>query len=310
VVLPLQKISVPGHLYAAKSRGLYVFSGTKLTRLANGVQVEDPAVTPDGTGLAFAALGGQSSTIVLADSNGSNQRAITPSSAPEGALWAFKPSVSSDGQHVVYVTDRGKQPSSPQNLQPNDLGVWIYDAKTSQSRRLMFPVPYTGGDSDPVYRPGSADQLLFTTYLYGGQPPLPVSRLTWMSTRTGARVYLSPDGARNFEPTVSPDGQFVAFIHATPTTDDLYVMPLAASYLREPQPYPSDSAALLASGRVAQPVWSADGKAIAFLMLVNGSFDLFILPVSVSSGVHASGPAQEITHGSFLDADSRLAWAP
>ena len=310
VILPAKQVSVPGRLYTTKRRSLYLFSGTRLTRLLSGVQVEDPAVTPDGSHIAFAQLQGQSAQIVVAGATGLNAQSITPASAPEGSLWAFKPSLSSDGQHVAYLSDRGKRPSNPQDLQPNDLGLWTYDVVTKQSRRLVAPVPYTGGDSDPVYRPSMVDQLVFTTYLYGGQPFLPVARLTWMSTRTGSRIYLSPDGARNFEPALSPDGRFLAFIHATGTTDDLYVMPLAATYLRESQPYPSDSAVLLQSGMVAQPVWSPDGTAIAFLRLVNGSFDLFILPVNTAGPVHAGGPVQEITHGSFLDADSRLAWAP
>jgi TolB protein len=131
-----------------------------------------------------------------------------------------------------------------------------------------------------------------------------------MSLRTGATIYLSPDGARNFEPAVSPDGRFVAFVRARAGGDNLYVMPLAPTYVRESRPYPSESAVLIQSGIVAQPVWSPDGTAIAFLMLTKGSFDLFIVPVSTSGTVSAGGPAQAVTHGSFLDADSRLAWSP
>src|SRR6184192_415068 len=121
-----------------------------------------------------------------------------------------------------------------------------------------------------------------------------------MSLRTGARVYLSPDGARNFEPALSPDGRFVAFVRAGSGSDDLYVMPLA----------PSFAALLLQAGIVSEPVWAPDGSAIAFLMLLKGSFDLFILPVANEPTLHATGPAKAVTHGSFLDADSRLAWSP
>jgi len=47
-------------------------------------------------------------------------------------------------------------------------------------------------------------------------------------------------------------------------------------------------------------------------MLVKGSFDLFILPIATdpAGAIHATGPARAVTHGSFLDADSRLAWSP
>jgi Tol biopolymer transport system component len=310
VILPVKQVSVPGRLYATKGRALYQFSGTHLTRLLAGIRVKDPAVDVDGARLAFAQLQDQSSTIAVSDASGRKLRSITPASAPEGALWAFVPHFSDDGQRLVYLTDRGKQPSSPQNLQPNDLGVWSVDLGSGQSQRLAAPLPYTGGDSDPVFRPGLNDQLLYTTYLYGGAPPEPVARLTWMSLRTGARFFLSPDGARNFEPAFSPDGRRLAYVHAGAGSDELYVMPVATSFSREPRPDPTQAGVLLQSGVVSQPVWAPDGSAIAFLMLVNGSFDLFIMAVAPDGATQATGAAQAVTHGSFLDADSRLAWSP
>src|SRR5438445_8676754 len=145
VVLPVKQVPVPGRLYATKGRALYSFSGTDLTRLRFGPRVKDPAVTSAGDRIAVAQLQDQSATIVVSDPNGQNRQTLTPSSAAEGSLWAFAPGFDGAGQRIVYLTDRGKQPSSPQNLRPNDLGLWSYDLASGQSRRLVQPFAYTGG---------------------------------------------------------------------------------------------------------------------------------------------------------------------
>ncbi|MDQ6885456.1 MAG: hypothetical protein M3077_14665 [Candidatus Dormibacteraeota bacterium] len=309
-VVPVKRFAVPGRLYATRGRALYRFSGYNVTRLLAGAQVKDPAVTLDGARLAYAQLQGSSSTIVVGGSDGSGAAAITPPSAPEGALWAFAPAFSTDGRRLAYLTDRGKRPSSPQNLQPNDLGIWQYDVAAHRSTQLVIPAGYTGGDSDPAFRPSATEQLVYTTYLYDGVPLQPVARLTWMSTQTGRSVFLSPSLARNLEPSFSPDGKYLTFVRGGPEGDDLYVAPLSAAYAAEPHPYPTDTATLVQAGTVAQPVWAPDGRALAFLMLVNGSFDLYLLPISTEGSIRATGPPIAITRGSYFDADSRLAWSP
>jgi Tol biopolymer transport system component len=309
-VVPVKHFAVPGHLYAVKGRRLYIFSGSSVKPVPGASGVKDPAVTLDGARLAYAQIQGQASTIGVGQSSGEGTERITSGSAPEGSLWAFAPAFSTDGRRIAYLTDRGKRPSSPQNLWPNDLGVWMYDIVTRESTRVVAPVDYTGGDSDPTFRPGTADQLVYTSYLYDGAPLQPVARLALMSTQTGRTSFLSPSLARNFQPSFSPDGKFLAFIRGGPEGDDLFATPLAASFAAEPHPYPTEAATLLQAGTVSQPVWAPDGNSIAFLMLVKGSFDLFVLPISTASGVRATGPAVAITQGSFFDADSRLAWGP
>src|SRR6202165_5656179 len=65
VVLPVKQVPVPGRLYATKSRALYRFSGTALTRLRFGSTVKDPAVTPTGDRIAVGGLHGQRHALVV-----------------------------------------------------------------------------------------------------------------------------------------------------------------------------------------------------------------------------------------------------
>ncbi|HSO93799.1 MAG TPA: hypothetical protein VLS53_04935 [Candidatus Dormibacteraeota bacterium] len=309
-VVAAKHFAVSGHLYAVKGRKLYQFSGSRVTAIPGATSVKDPAVTLDGARLAYAQVDGPTAVIAVGQSDGQPMEKITPPSAPEGMLWAFQPAFSTDGRRLAYLSDSGKHPSSPQDLWPNDLGIWTYDVVTRRSSRLVAPVDYTGGDSDPSFRPGTADQLIYVSYRYDGTPLQPVARLTWMSIETGRTVFLSPTPARNLEPSFSPDGKLLAFIRGGPQGDDLMVMPVAASFTAQPSAYPSDTATLMQAGMVAQPAWAPDGNSIAFLMLVKGSFDLYVLPITTVGGVRATGPAVAITQGSFFDADSRLAWSP
>jgi Tol biopolymer transport system component len=304
-VTVVHRFAISGRLYVTKSRRLYRFAGTTTTALSPaGLRLQDPAATLDGATLAYAQLGQDSSVIEVSDPELANPHPVTDVTGRDGSLWAFTPSFASDGRSLAYLTDRGKQGGPP------DLGIWRYDLVRHATQRLVTPYPYTGGDADPSWRPTGDAQLLYVTYLYAGDPPAPAARLTWYSPGRGRDLFISPAAERNFQPAWSPDGRFVAYIRAAAGSDDLYVMAVPPTFSREPHPSPTESATLLQSGTVAQPVWAPDGSALAFLKLVDGSFDLYVLPVATDGTSRAAGPPVAITSGSFLDADSRLAWSP
>ncbi len=305
-VTAVKKFSVPGRLYAVKGGTLYRFSGTQSTALTRGIKVRDPAVTADGTRLAYAQLDGDGSTIVVSDPDIRESHPVTPATGPEGKLWAFAPAFAPDGRSLAYLTDRGK--FDRKLCCAPDLAVWRYDLVRPSYRRLTQPNQFTGGDGDPTWRPGQEGQLLYTTYGYEGDPAVSVARITWLSTASGRNLFLSPGGTRNFQAAWSPDGRSVAFIRAGSRADDLYVMSLPPTFQREPQPYPTESATLLQAGMIAHPVWAPDGSALAFLMLANGSFDLYLLPLLTDGTLRPAGPPVALTRSSFFDADSRLAW--
>ncbi|MBV8087932.1 MAG: PD40 domain-containing protein [Chloroflexi bacterium] len=80
--------------------------------------------------------------------------------------------------------------------------------------------------------------------------------------------------------------------------------------LPSPTPEPSlfdTSATLLVSGTNAHPVWSPSGDAIAYLSLVDGSFELFVQQLGLD--LQPAGKPRQLTSGAHLDADSSISWA-
>jgi hypothetical protein len=66
------------------------------------------------------------------------------------------------------------------------------------------------------------------------------------------------------------------------------------------------SGTLLVSGTNAHPVWSPSGDAIAYLGLVDGSFDLFVQ--QLGPDLQPADKPRQLTSGAHLDADSSISW--
>lgn len=82
-------------------------------------------------------------------------------------------------------------------------------------------------------------------------------------------------------PAISPDGKTVVFVHA----GDLYTMPVEGG-----RAYPLT----VHEGHETRPVFSPDGKAIAFASDRHGNFDVFVMPAE-------GGPATRLTYYSASD---------
>src|SRR5579864_5360536 len=87
------------------------------------------------------------------------------------------------------------------------------------------------------------------------------------------------------EPQISPDGKWIAYTVATPDMDanrnasNIWMVPTAGG----------DSIQLTQSGHDSSPVWSPDGKTIAFLSSRDGNSQVYLLSMD-------GGEAHELTH--------------
>ncbi|HLJ32347.1 MAG TPA: hypothetical protein VKU38_01790 [Ktedonobacteraceae bacterium] len=195
-----------------------------------------------------------------------------------------------------------------------------------------------GGNRDPMYRPKNPNQIIYTHYTYDKTGTTQYIQLYLENPNAIAAnpgkyspgiegsgldpaVALTPTSVESMQPDFSPDGNSIAYIRRIDSTHSgLYVMSTpTASVTSNPNdptavkaalvPYAKSS--LIVSGQfISQPVWSPDGKQIAYLSYTNSEFDIWLANVSVDpkTGVYKmSGSPVQLTQGG-VDADSRPFW--
>src|SRR6266702_1555197 len=201
-----------------------------------------------------------------------------------------------------------------------------------------------GGDRDPSYRPGHPNEIVYTHYTYDSTRTQQVIQIfmedaTMIASHPEMHYHPGDPGqefspsiaitppttsVENLQPAFSPDGNELAYARRQDATHmGIYVMPVPNGVTANPnnpsveqqalQPYKKSS--LIVTGEfVSQPVWSPDGKQIAYLAYNNNSFDIWLATLSVNptTGAYSmkGSPVQLTDANGGLDGDSRPFWTP
>ena len=279
--------------------------------------------------------------------SGSGQYIPNPPFAPNSTYrWYAQPAWGTDSTHLLFLCDLEKLnwfSATGEDAPLLDLQVYsISKNNPSHVQDVAYGDYGDGGDRDPSYRPGPGhtNQIVYTHYTYDKTETQQVIQIfledaTMIANHPNAGYHPGTAGSgydpavpitpystsvANLEPAFSPDGNYLAYIRRIdPSHMGLYVMPVAENVTSNPnnsavqkralQPYQKSS--LIVSGQyVSQPVWSPDGKQIAYLSYNNNEFDIWLANVSIDAktgAYHMTGSPVPLTNGG-VDADSRPFW--
>jgi len=287
-------------------------------RLTDAVDHEiHPSWSPDGTTVAFVRRGGAADAICTVPATGGMVRKLH-----DARFRIFGLDWSPGGDELVFA-------ASPNAGDPAHLRV--LSLPTMTDRRLTSPPDHTGGDLYPVYSP-RGDQIAFArtnpigrqdVFLIGlgGAPPRQLTRnqhriagIGWtpdgrdlvvsaspvaafnlwrVSIDDGTPIWLPLAGKPVVDPTLSRRGNRLAFEERS---YDCNIWSLGITPAGET---PDRQRVLIESTRMEyHPVWSPDGRRIAFISTRTGSREIWVCNADASeprrvtymNGVHVMAP--------------------
>jgi hypothetical protein len=275
------------------------------------------------------------------------------------AHWIEEPTWTPDSQQILFLSDLQKSWNINVDAFLLDLQLYqipIKNPSPSAAQIVAYSVYGDGGLRDPSYRPGHADEIMYTNYEYdtatGTQQVIQVelenANIVQQDLTNNPYDPLYHPGAygsgnypsvpittgtpnvMNLEPSFSPDGNTIAYVRRDNATQmSLYTMPVPNGVTgtnNDPNFNPQDPANLsnalkdygqshnLLTGQyLSYPIWSPDGKQIAYYGYNNSTFDLWIAnvvkdPKTGSYSIQPGSQVQLTKANGNLDADSRPCW--
>ena len=264
-----------------RSDGLYVVNadGSGKRRLTPTAWIATPAWSPDGRKIAFVGHG--LGNVYVMNADGSGQRRLMRNAAA--------PSWSPDGRKIAFLGPGGLYPGG------RDWEIYVMNADGSGERRLTRIAALDGGTA---WSPDGR-KIAFVAERDGN------FEVDVVSADGSGQQRLTRNGARNFAPAWSPDGQMIAFErrlgrrhYGNPRCSkcgrasifEVYVMNADGSGQRR------------LTQRGAQPLWSPDGRRIAFVSERDGNAEVYVM--------NADGSGQRNLTRSRLGDEGSFAWSP
>ncbi|MGH2479768.1 MAG: hypothetical protein ACRDHW_08955 [Ktedonobacteraceae bacterium] len=259
--------------------------------------------------------------------------------------WYAQPAWSPDGSHLLFLSDLEKENWYQQTgIDAPMLDMQVFSIPINTPAVKPQDVAYAsfgdGGNRDESYRPGHPDEIVYTHYAYDAatqtqqviqlflENPNTISqnpRRYYPGAPGGGfdpGIAITDGKTQDLQPAFSPDGNTIAYVQRESDGQmSLDVMPVPPDNITQTpndpnteklavQTYQTQSSHLVSSLYVQQPVWSPDGKQLAYITYNGGGFDLWITNLSPNAKTGAyttqGSPIQVTTGG--VDGDVRPVW--
>lgn len=279
---------LPGNLIFVRGGNLFeltrIGSIRQLTWQGDGAM---PDPSPNGRSIAFVRFttgfqryGKYASDVWVLDLPTMRQHSLThdETANPPNNLWALWPSWTSDGKYILFSSDRAKLSTAPSDVRKVDLDVWSMKSAGGTATKLTTSARGSGGDTEPKWRFG-AHQFLYARWSYLQGTNQPYSALVLHDTRSGRSWQLTPAGGRAIDPEWDRKGNRIVYVSRVNGVDDVVVSRVVATK-NGPALGPGT---VLATGQVAQPAFSPDGRWVSYLRAHGDGFDFFLVPSSGGS---------------------------